>query len=88
MTFKEWLSSDDGVQRFGMELRKEYISAARDGWNAAVRACAGVAEASAMVQHEAEVARSPRAAVVHSPDTAKWKLMAAKIRMLTATNSE
>ena len=39
MTFEEWLETDDGVRDFGLELRKEYIDAARSGWNAAIDAC-------------------------------------------------
>ena len=44
MTFEEWLESDEGVLRFGLELRPEWISDARIGWNAAIEAAAGVCD--------------------------------------------
>lgn len=34
-TFEEWIATDEGVTRFGMQLRPEWIAAARAGWNAA-----------------------------------------------------
>ena len=44
MTFEEWLESDEGVLRFGLELRPEWVADARIGWNAAIEAAAGVCE--------------------------------------------
>ena len=40
MTFEEWLESDEGVLRFGLELRPEWIADARIGWNAAIEKAA------------------------------------------------
>lgn len=37
-TFEEFLANDEGVRRFGLELRDEWIDAARAGWEAAMRA--------------------------------------------------
>ena len=34
-TFEDWIATDEGVTRFGMQLRPEWIAAARAGWNAA-----------------------------------------------------
>lgn len=45
MTFEEWLESDDGILRFGRELRPVWIADARIGWNAAIEAAARVCEA-------------------------------------------
>jgi len=44
MTFEEWLETDEGVRDFGLELRKEYIYAARAGWNAATENAAKICE--------------------------------------------
>ena len=40
MTFEEWLESDEGVLRFGRELRPEWIADARIVWDAAIEAAA------------------------------------------------
>lgn len=37
MTFDEWIANDEGVKRFGLELRTEWVDAAREGWEAATR---------------------------------------------------
>lgn len=37
-TFEEFIAIDEGVRRFGLELRNEWIDAAREGWEAAMRA--------------------------------------------------
>jgi hypothetical protein len=37
-TFEEFLANDEGVLLFGLELRDEWIDAARAGWDAAMRA--------------------------------------------------
>ena len=37
-TFEEFIAIDEGVCRFGLELRNEWIDAAREGWQAAMRA--------------------------------------------------
>ena len=47
MTFKEWLESDEGVSRFGLKLRPEWIADARIGWNAAIEAAASVCDGQA-----------------------------------------
>ena len=44
MTFEEWLESDEGVLRFGLELRPEWIADARIGWNAAIEAAASACD--------------------------------------------
>ena len=44
MTFEEWLESDEGVLRFGLELRPDWIADARIGWNAAIEAAASACE--------------------------------------------
>ena len=44
MTFEEWLDSDEGVSRFGLELRPEWIADARKTWNAAIEAAAFVCD--------------------------------------------
>jgi hypothetical protein len=44
MNFDEWLKSDEGVVRFGMELRKEYVFAARIAWDAAIESAAKIVE--------------------------------------------
>ena len=44
MTFEEWLDSDDGVLRFGLDLRPEWIADARIGWNAAIEAAASACD--------------------------------------------
>ena len=44
MTFEEWLESDEGVLRFGLELRPDWIADARIGWNAAIEAAASVCD--------------------------------------------
>jgi len=33
-SFNEWISKDEGVVRFGLELKPEWISAAKAGWDA------------------------------------------------------
>jgi hypothetical protein len=43
--------------------------------------CARFAVTEAALQHDADTARNPRAAVMHSPDAAKWLKMAAMIRL-------
>ncbi len=40
MRFEQWLETDEGVQRFGMELRPEYISVVRIAWDAAIKEAA------------------------------------------------
>ena len=37
-TFEEFLANDEGVRLFGLELKDEWIDAARVGWEAAMRA--------------------------------------------------
>ena len=44
MTFEEWLDSDDGILRFGRELRPVWIADARIGWNAAIEAAASACD--------------------------------------------
>ena len=36
MTFEEWLELDEGVRRFGMQLREDWVAAAKAGWEAAI----------------------------------------------------
>lgn len=36
MNFEEWIESDEGVVRFGMQLSEGYLLGARAGWEAAI----------------------------------------------------
>jgi hypothetical protein len=82
--FNEWWDSDKLMDENPYTAGTP-IWWAWEGWAAGAKdereACARLAATEAILQHDADTARNPSAAVMHSPDAAKWLKMAAMIRM-------
>lgn len=79
MTFDEWWKKMKPAE---CDELKPYFE---EAWGVSAteerEALAQFANIEAMKQHDMDVAQNPKAAVMHSPDVAKWRKMVAMIRM-------